>query len=358
MAFAYLADNSIKLVAGQTKEAASNVDLEKTKEIVRKANKLTRIILEYLKSYELEDVDIDYVLSFIKENRHNFPKNVSVKNVLIAVATYKSAENPVQLALLEDLREEITEVEINIGIDDYLKILEEEATKKDTNQTLRNAFGGINLHIRIMKRLSRAGISTLQELLAYTPSRLNELEGIGPKIVKDILIALTERGESLQIENREIIEQTALPFLPNADLTALGLGISLNPLIRAGFTTIGEILRCTEDDLLGIRNLGIVKVQSIHNALRSHGQSLREENTPLTLYSEIKDSFPLKDQVIATFESKGINTIADLTEFPFRRIKSFLSESRNEYELHEDLHIIKSILYSQGIGFKKEDVEG
>jgi hypothetical protein len=46
---------------------------------------------------------------------------------------------------------------------------------------------------------------------------------------------------------------------------------------RLGVKTIGELVECTEGDLLNLRNVGDVSVDKIKEALRAHGLKLKDE---------------------------------------------------------------------------------
>ncbi len=111
--------------------------------------------------------------------------------------------------------------------------------------------------------LREAGAILVEQFIPFSKFNLPEKEifvEVEPKTMEE------EKKEDSGLLSRSIKE---------LDLSVR----SENCLLRAGIKTIGDLVACTREDLLGIRNLGRVSLKEIEQKLDSLGLKLRESTS-------------------------------------------------------------------------------
>ena len=118
-----------------------------------------------------------------------------------------------------------------------------------------------NLNLRCENILRNAGINTIEELMLYSRN-LMRINKIGVGYADEIARALKEKGIN-------IVETEVVP----GDISQLSCSRSLK---RAKITTIDELTKYSEEDLLCVRGFGKKSMEEVKEFLKEKGLKLKE----------------------------------------------------------------------------------
>jgi DNA-directed RNA polymerase subunit alpha len=152
------------------------------------------------------------------------------------------------------------------------------------NQVLQIPISDFELSVRSRNCLKKMNIRTLGDLLRVTEAELLAYKNFGETSLQEIKIILQTKGLRLGqlLENRaaesrgeaaetdEDSETLAMPIteLPLSIRARKGLG-------RMNITTVGELVKRTEAELLGCKNFGLMSLNEIKECLKMKGMALR-----------------------------------------------------------------------------------
>lgn len=180
----------------------------------------------------------------------------------------------------------------------------------------------------IARRLVHAGYATVGELNRASDGELLAIRGFGAlglQKVREAITAVHAEDEKLNPDSggRMLGKQLSSLTAPNgtgpgrtnrassdfdAPLSALDLK---DPLVRAlrggGFSTVGELNRASDDQLLSIRNFGVAKLRAVREALESFSRSQKADE------KSSEQAEQLADQAHQLLQDGGIK--APLTPF-------------------------------------------
>ena len=118
-----------------------------------------------------------------------------------------------------------------------------------------------SLNLRCENTLRNAGINTIEELMLYS-GNLMRINKIGVGYADEIARALKEKGIN-------IVETEVVP----GDISQLSCSRSLK---RAKITTIDELTKYSEEDLLCVRGFGKKSMEEVKEFLKEKGLKLKE----------------------------------------------------------------------------------
>lgn len=118
-----------------------------------------------------------------------------------------------------------------------------------------------SLNLRCENTLRNAGINTIEELMLYS-GNLMRINKIGVGYADEIARALKEKGIN-------IVETEVVP----GDISQLSCSRSLK---RAKITTIDELTKYSEEDLLCVRGFGKKTMEEVKEFLKEKGLKLKE----------------------------------------------------------------------------------
>ena len=139
-------------------------------------------------------------------------------------------------------------------------------------------IGDLNLSTRSHNALRRAGIETVGTMIQMSQKDIYELRGIGNQSVEEITSVInsfleydkkdTSHSLSHQSSALDTIDGSQKPLLHESILsrpvTDLNLPVRvLNALRHKGIKTIGQVLTFSSEDVLQMRNLGILSAQQL-----------------------------------------------------------------------------------------------
>lgn len=138
--------------------------------------------------------------------------------------------------------------------------------------------------------LSRAGIKTLDELMEWPERSLRQIRGVGDAVMASIRDTLAKVGLTIKkggaprkgwADEPVLTRKGYVPRLYD-DLHYLfcytNLHNSASQFYQAGIKTIGELLECTETDVLLLRGIGPATMTNLEMALGLFGFSLAKGN--------------------------------------------------------------------------------
>ena len=125
----------------------------------------------------------------------------------------------------------------------------------------------LGLTNRIANTLMDNGIYTLDYLLQYTKGELLEMHGLGVGGVKDVQNALSKIGlelsEAVTSKNKANVQSYDHNGITSAGFSAR----TTNALINGGINSVGDLMRCSRNDLLEMRGLGTKCLKEIMSYL-------------------------------------------------------------------------------------------
>jgi DNA-directed RNA polymerase subunit alpha len=156
------------------------------------------------------------------------------------------------------------------------------------NQVLQIPISDFELSVRSRNCLKKMNIRNLGDLLRITEQELLAYKNFGETSLHEIKSVLTQKGLRLgqMLEDRSdgrIADQPAEEEQNEAanDLRALPvdeLKLSVRArkaLQRLNINTIGELIQCTEAELLGCKNFGLTSLQEVKRGLKEKELALR-----------------------------------------------------------------------------------
>jgi len=164
---------------------------------------------------------------------------------------------------------------------------DEEREKKKThrNQVLETPISDFELSVRSRNCLRKMNIRTIGDLMKITESELLSFKNFGETSLKEIKIILSSKNlrlgmalEEQQLETAEAEEQAVEEDQQLLAKSVDDLQLSVRSrkcLEKLNIHTIGELIKKTEAELLGIKNFGVTSLNEIKKALANIGLSLR-----------------------------------------------------------------------------------
>jgi DNA-directed RNA polymerase subunit alpha len=164
---------------------------------------------------------------------------------------------------------------------------DEEKEKKKTrrNQILETPISDFELSVRSRNCLKKMNIRMVGDLMKISESELLSFKNFGETSLKEIKAILVTKnlrlGMAIEDQQNEAAEVSEQPLQEDQQLLAksvddLQLSVrSRKCLERLNVHTIGELVKKTEAELLGIKNFGVTSLNEIKKALTNLGLSLR-----------------------------------------------------------------------------------
>jgi len=154
------------------------------------------------------------------------------------------------------------------------------------NQVLQIPISDFELSVRARNCLKKMNIKYLGDLLRVTETELLAYKNFGETSLLEIKVILTQKGLRLgqlleDSNSRQIImedsEQNQIDDeTMSATVSELQLSVrSRKCLQRLNINSIGELVRCTEAELLGCKNFGLTSLYEIKQRLKDKSLSLR-----------------------------------------------------------------------------------
>ena len=154
------------------------------------------------------------------------------------------------------------------------------------NQVLQIPISDFELSVRARNCLKKMNIKYLGDMLRITETELLAYKNFGETSLQEIKVILTQKGlrlgqlledsNSRQLtmedsEQNQIDDETI-----SASVSELQLSVrSRKCLQRLNINSIGELVRCTEAELLGCKNFGLTSLYEIKQRLKDKTLSLR-----------------------------------------------------------------------------------
>ncbi len=151
------------------------------------------------------------------------------------------------------------------------------------NQVLEIPISDFELSVRSRNCLKKMNIRTLGDLLRVTESELLAYKNFGETSLQEIKVILTQKGlrlgQMLEDPNSSVRRATVQVESNeeyNTPISELDLTIrARKALQRLNMQTIGDLVKCTEAELLGCKNFGMMSLDEIKKSLNERGLSLR-----------------------------------------------------------------------------------
>ncbi|MFA5240301.1 MAG: DNA-directed RNA polymerase subunit alpha C-terminal domain-containing protein [Phycisphaerae bacterium] len=165
---------------------------------------------------------------------------------------------------------------------------EEKEKKKDRKtQILETPISDFELSVRSRNCLKKMNINTVGDLLNITEIELLSYKNFGETSLREIKIILESKGLHLGMALEEKQFTIAEPFdrsvvkeenegLLSKPVDDLQLSVRARKCLqKLNIHTIGDIVRRTEAELLGVKNFGVTSLNEIKKAVGNLGLSLR-----------------------------------------------------------------------------------
>jgi len=164
---------------------------------------------------------------------------------------------------------------------------DEEKEKKKTHrsQILETPITDFELSVRSRNCLKKMNISTIGDLLRISEAELLSYKNFGETSLKEIKNILNIKGLNLGValEEQEIEAEQAVEEIEaesegilNKPVEDLQLSVRARKcLMKLGLSSIGELMKKTEAELLGVKNFGVTSLNEIKKSLANLGLSLR-----------------------------------------------------------------------------------
>ena len=166
---------------------------------------------------------------------------------------------------------------------------EDQERKEDRlNQILRIPITDFELSVRARNCLNRMSITTIGDLVNRTEQELLSYKNFGETSLKEIKEILTSKGLRLGMSHEEAVasvEQTTMTAAPkaadsdnvgNRPISDLNLSIRARRTVETlGCLTLGDIIKHSADELLGMPNFGVTSLNELKAKLTEHGLKLR-----------------------------------------------------------------------------------
>jgi len=166
---------------------------------------------------------------------------------------------------------------------------EEREKKKDHRvQILETPISDFELSVRSRNCLRKMNINTLGDLLRITEAELLSYKNFGETSLREVKIILESKGlhlgmvlEEKQLGSEDVFDPAAAEGkedkLPYKSVDELQLSVRARKCLqKLNICTVGELIRKTEAELLGVKNFGVTSLNEIIRTLGSMGLSLRK----------------------------------------------------------------------------------
>lgn len=166
-------------------------------------------------------------------------------------------------------------------------VYDEEKEKKKTirSQLLETPISDFELSVRSRNCLKKMNIRTIGDLLRTTEAELLAYKNFGETSLREIKSVLNSRNLRLGMAIEEQQQQTpeiASQITPenqsilSKSISDMQLSVrARNCLQKLNIQTIGDLVRKTEAELLGVKNFGVTSLNEIKRILSGFGLSLR-----------------------------------------------------------------------------------
>jgi len=153
------------------------------------------------------------------------------------------------------------------------------------NQILETPVTDFELSVRSRNCLHKMGVRTLGDLAQCTETELLTYKNFGETSLREIRSLLGSKGLRLGMgREAEVVagRSTRSAGAANSELLAKStdeLGLSVrgrNCLQRLQIRTVGDLVQCTEAELLACKNFGQTSLSKVKTKLAEHGLLLRE----------------------------------------------------------------------------------
>lgn len=156
------------------------------------------------------------------------------------------------------------------------------------NQVLSTPVTDFELSVRARNCLQKMGIKTLGDLTKFTEQELLASKNFGETSLNEIKEMMTSRGlrlgqatETKRAQAAPVDPSTMSPdeqALLSKPVTELNLSVRARKcMIRLGIKTIGELIRCNQDELLECKNFGVTSLNEVREKLAAANLKLRGE---------------------------------------------------------------------------------
>ncbi len=165
---------------------------------------------------------------------------------------------------------------------------EDQERKEDRlNQILRIPITDFELSVRARNCLNKMNITTLGDLVCRTEQELLSYKNFGETSLNEIKEILHSKGLRLGMPRDEAVASVESAAhraraggeqddTLNHPITELQLSIRARRTVEAlGCLTVGDILKHSSDELLGMPNFGVTSLQELKNKLAELGLTLR-----------------------------------------------------------------------------------
>ena len=165
---------------------------------------------------------------------------------------------------------------------------EEKEKKKDHKvQILETPISDFELSVRSRNCLRKMNINTLGDLLKITEAELLSYKNFGETSLREVKVILESKGLHLgmALEEKQLGSEESFDLgtaegkegkLLYKSVDDLQLSVrSRKCLQKLNICTIGELIRRTEAELLGVKNFGVTSLNEIKRILSGMGLSLR-----------------------------------------------------------------------------------
>ncbi len=190
----------------------------------------------------------------------------------------------------------------------------------------------LGLSVRAVNALTRAGVSTLEDLLKYDEESLFALRNLGVKTVNEILdvkkhfmpgagTELTKREGVLGLLDELESREKVLEYVRINDIDIDDLGLSnraRNQLKRNGYSLMSEIVLLSKEDLSLIPALGESSVNDITSVIEQH---LNDHESAIVAFcsgdgSALLNDEVIRDRVLALYKDIGFKGLSfkEITE--------------------------------------------
>ncbi|MHC4563953.1 MAG: tetratricopeptide repeat protein, partial [Planctomycetota bacterium] len=161
---------------------------------------------------------------------------------------------------------------------------EKEKKRSRKNQILETPISDFELSVRSRNCLRKMNIRTLGDLLRIGEAELLSYKNFGETSLREIKSILEQKGLRLgmALEDKQMagegadVDEAEEQGLLNKPVDDLQLSVRARKCLqKLNISTIGDLTRTTEAELLGCKNFGVTSLNEVKKALTGVGLSLR-----------------------------------------------------------------------------------
>jgi len=198
----------------------------------------------------------------------------------------------------------------------------------------------LNFSVRTYNCLNRAGINTLKDLTNKTYEEIIELRNLGSRSVDEIMSTINKLGvtlkETSQVED-DLINKYIDGNIEASDITIYDMDFSvraMNCLRHSELKTLEDLINTSEEEIMGIKNMGKVTFKEIQNKLQKiqmlKEQAMKEE-TKINEEQESNDNLETEEII-----EENDNEVSD------RLIENILNKQQTIAEQQKEINRLKS----------------